>query len=168
MRGGIVRVLVDAEHDGHVRTFGRRGDDDLLRAGGQMLRGALAVGEDAGAFEHHIDAEVLPRQLRRILDRQHLELVAVHGDAVRRRLDVGVEVTEHRVVLEKVRERRGIGEIVHRHEIKVLVPEGGAHDVASNAPEPIDPHLHGHRVPPHALSAVQPNFDCSALNAFQP
>ena len=32
-----------------------------------------------GRLEHDVDAEVLPRQLRRILDRQHLELVAVHA-----------------------------------------------------------------------------------------
>ena len=63
-----------------VRPLGRRGDDDLLRARGDVLGGAVAVGEEPGRLEHDVDAEVLPRQLRRIAHRQHLELVAVDGD----------------------------------------------------------------------------------------
>ena len=46
---------------------------------------ASRFGEQPGRLEHDVDAEVLPRQLRRIAQRQHLELVAVDGDARRLR-----------------------------------------------------------------------------------
>ena len=45
----VVLVVVDAEHHGDVGLLGRGGDDHLLRAGGQVLGGAVAVGELAGA-----------------------------------------------------------------------------------------------------------------------
>jgi hypothetical protein len=56
-------------------------------------------------LEHDVDAEVLPRQLRRVLHREHLELVAVHADAPPFASTVAVEVAEDRVVLEQVRQR---------------------------------------------------------------
>ena len=45
----------------------------------------VRVGEAARRLEHDVDAEVLPRQLRRILLGEHLDLVAVDGDRARRR-----------------------------------------------------------------------------------
>ena len=49
------------------------------------------------------------------------------------------------VVLEQIRERAGIGEIVHRHEIDVIFSlEGGPHDVASDSPETIHSNLDRH------------------------
>ena len=134
------------EDDRDVRALRRRRDDHLLRARGEVLGGAVAAGEDAGRLEHDVDAEVLPRQLRRILDRQHLELVAVDGDSFAAGLDVGVQVAEHRVVLEQMRERGGVGEIVDRDEIDVLGAQRRAHDVAPDAAEPVDPDLHCHRL----------------------
>ncbi len=58
-------VVVDAVDDGEVGAVGRRRDQHALGAGGQMRRGLVLGGEDAGAFERDVDAEVLPRQLRR-------------------------------------------------------------------------------------------------------
>ena len=54
-------------------------------------------GEEAGGLEHDVDAERFPGQLRRILHRQHLELVLVDGDLVAGRGDVGLEIAEDRV-----------------------------------------------------------------------
>ena len=70
------------------------------------LAASSRFGEEAGRFEHDVDAEVLPGQLRRVAHRQHLELVAVDRDAVALGLDLRVQVAEHRVVLEQMRQRR--------------------------------------------------------------
>ena len=85
--------------------------------GRQVLRRIVAVGEQAGGLEHHVDAERLPRQLRRILHRQHLELVAVDRDPVAAGGDVGLEVAEDRVVLEQVRQRLGVRQVVDRDDV---------------------------------------------------
>ena len=49
--------------------------------------------------------EIFPRQLRRVLDGQHLEVVAVDRDAVAPGADVAIEVAQDRVVLQQVRQR---------------------------------------------------------------
>ena len=52
----------------------------------------------------------------------------------------------HRVVLQQVGQRGGVGQIVDGHEVDVLVLHGGAHDVAADAPEPVDADFHCHRL----------------------
>ena len=55
-------------------------------------------------------------------------------------------------VLEQVRQGLRVGQVVHRDEVDVLVSQGGAHDIAPDAPESIDANFHGHDViPPRAL-----------------
>jgi hypothetical protein len=49
--GRSVSVIVDAQDDREVWSLGRRRDDDFLRAGRQMLRRTIAIGEDAGGLE---------------------------------------------------------------------------------------------------------------------
>ena len=60
------------------------------------------------------------------------------------RADRHGEVAEHRVVLQQVRERRGVGDVVDRDEVDVLVAERGAHDVAADPSEPVDAYPDGH------------------------
>ena len=101
----VVLVIVHAHHHGDVGTGGRRGDDHLARARGEVLGGVFALGELAGALEHDVDAEIFPGQLRRILDGQHLELIAADLDGVGGGADRNGEIAEHRVVLQKMSER---------------------------------------------------------------
>ena len=63
-------VVVDAIDHGEVGAVGGRRDQHALGAGRQMRRRLVLGGEDAGAFERDVDAEVLPRQLRRVLARR--------------------------------------------------------------------------------------------------
>ena len=66
----VVAVLVDAEDDRDVLALGRRADDDLLGAGVDVRPGLRGVGEDAGALEDDVDAQVAPRQVRRVAARR--------------------------------------------------------------------------------------------------
>ena len=113
-----------------------------------MLRGGLAVGEQTGRLEDDVDAEVLPRQLRRIAHGEHLELLAVDADAIVPGFDPGVQVAEHRVVLEQMGERMRAGDVVDGDEIDVLGAQCGAHDVATDPTEAVDPDLYRHAKPP--------------------
>ncbi len=103
------------------------------------------VGEETGRLEHDVDAQILPGQLGRVAQRQHFELVAVHGDAVGFGLDLRVQVAQHRVVLQQVGERVRAGQIVDCDEIDVLIAERGAHDVAADASEPVNANPDRHR-----------------------
>ena len=73
---------------------------DLLGAALEVQRRLLAVGEAAGRLEHQIDAQVLPRELRRILLGKHLHRVAVHGQTAVVGADLAGEATVDGVVLE--------------------------------------------------------------------
>ena len=75
-------VVIDAIDDGKVGAFRRRGDHDALGACFQMRRGLVARGEMAGAFHRDVDAELLMRELRRILDRGAFDLMAFDPDLV--------------------------------------------------------------------------------------
>ena len=61
----------------------------------EVLRGALAVGEEAGRLDHDVDAEVAPGQRRRVALGEQLELVAVDRDRAVAGLDVLAERAEH-------------------------------------------------------------------------
>ena len=64
------------------------------------------------------------------------------------RLDPRVQVAQHGVVLQQVRERVRAGQIVDRDEIDVLVAERRPHDVPADPAESVDADPHRHRCPP--------------------
>jgi hypothetical protein len=109
-----------------------------------VLRGGVAIREQPRRLEHEVDAERLPRQLRGILDREHLELVAVDGDPIPRGLDARLEVSQNRIVFEQVGEGLGVGQVVDGHDVDRLVADRGAHDVPADPAEPVDAYFDGH------------------------
>ena len=139
-------VVIDAVDDGEVGAVGGRGDDDALGARGQQRRRLVARGEDAGAFERDVDAEILVGQFGRALDRRDLDLaaadadrIAVDGDFVRKASVHAVEAQQMRVGLDGP-------EVVDRHHLDVRAArfDDGAQDVAPDAPEPVDRYPHRH------------------------
>ena len=97
---GVVGVVVDAENDRHVRICGGRGDDDLLRAGVDVLLRAVAVGEEARRLDHELDVELAPGQTGRILLGQDLQLGLTGLDHAVADLDILLELAEDGVVLQ--------------------------------------------------------------------
>src|SRR3546814_18916914 len=62
MLGGQL-VVVDAVHDGQVDALRGGGDQHALGAGGQMLRRAVAIGEESRAVERDVAAQLGVRQV---------------------------------------------------------------------------------------------------------
>src|SRR5262249_24527292 len=141
----VIGRLVDAEHDGDVGILGRRGDDDLLRSRLQMLRGGGGVAEDAGRLDDHLDAELLPGQAGRILQRRHPHLSSVDEDGSVLRVHFGRKVAVNGVVLEQVGERLGVGQIIDTDDLDVAIVEGRPEEDATDAAEAVhaDPSTHG-------------------------
>jgi hypothetical protein len=67
------RVVIDLKDDRLVGVVGGRRDEHALGAGVEMGGRFLLRGEDAGAFENDIDAEILPGKLRRIALGEHFD-----------------------------------------------------------------------------------------------
>ena len=145
-------IVVDAVDDGQIGAV-RRGRDDNALGAGRQVRGRLVAGcEDAGAFERDVDAELFPRQLRRILDRRHLELVGADVEGIALDLHLAREAAMDAVEAQQM----GIGldraEVVDGHHVDVLAAGfvDGAHDVAADAAKSVDGYSDSHVFSPWA------------------
>ena len=148
---GVARldlVLVDAVDERAVDVLlARCRDDDLLRAGGDVRAGLGLRGEEAGAFEHDVDAQILPRQLRRIALGADLDPVAVDDEVAAIDADLARKPAVCGVVLRQVRVRFRIAEIVDRDDLDLARAFGfvqRAQHVATDAAVAVDGDLHSH------------------------
>ena len=99
------------------------------------------VREEARRLDHDVDLEVAPGQVRRIALRKPCQRGAVHLQRPAFDLDVTVEVPERRVVLQEVRHRRDVAEVVERDDLEVpAAVERSAKEVAADPAESVDPH----------------------------
>mmetsp|Transcript_24577 Transcript_24577/g.60396 ORF Transcript_24577/g.60396 Transcript_24577/m.60396 type:complete len:490 (-) Transcript_24577:33-1502(-) len=142
----LVVVVVDA-HDvrGDVVALGRRRDDHLLGARLQVLGRARGVNEHPGALDHQLHAQLLPGQLGGVAARHDLDHLAVDGDVrVVHHLHHGVERAEDGVVLHQVGRLLDTAGVVDGDDVQVggLAPVPAAQEVAPDAPEAVDGHLH--------------------------
>ncbi len=167
VRAGVVLLVIHPVDNGDVLLLARSRDYDLLRAGLQVVRGGVAVGEPSRGLEHHVHSQVLPRQLRRILLRQHLHFVAIDDDGALGGLDIAIEAAMHRIVFQQVRQGLRIGEVVHCHEVQLSPTQllCRPDHVSTDAPEPIDSNPYCHVPRP---SEVVVNPACSSPASLSP
>ncbi len=149
VHGGVVGSLeVDPERDRHVRVARRRGDDHLPGPALQVDRGVGAVGEAARGLDHHVHAQLLPRQLRGVGLGEHLQLVAVHLDRPIERPHIAARVgAVDRVVLQQVRERTRVGEVVDGDPldgVSIRARARRAQHIAADAAKSVDSDTYGH------------------------
>ena len=115
-------VIVDAVDDGQILAGARGGDQHLFGAGLQMLFRHVALGEDTGAFHHHVDAELVPGQVFRVAFGKHLHHALAGVDAGRRRLDLVCQRPVRGVALQQQGVHLDRAEIVDRDEFQILAP----------------------------------------------
>ncbi len=109
-----------------------------------MLFRVGALGEESGGLHYDFCAYRGPIQLRGILHLEYLEALPFHRDAVVGMGDVMGKIAQHGIVLQQMRERFSVRNVVHGDELDILVVERRAHDVASDAAEAIDADFDGH------------------------
>src|SRR5579859_6307911 len=112
-----------------------------------MLTRALGLGESSGRLDHDLRADRLPVQVRRILFGKDLQLLVADVDRVIGGGDVLFEVAEHRVVLQEMCQGFGVSKVVDGYEFDFRMIERGAHYVAADATEPVNPDFDCHSVP---------------------
>ena len=116
---GVVRVVVHAEHDRHVRIGRGRRDHNLLRAGVDVFLRALAVGEEPGRLDHQIDVEIAPGQPCGIALGEDLQLGLPRPDHSVADLDVLLKLTEDGVVLQEVSHRLRVAKVVDGDDLEL-------------------------------------------------
>src|SRR4029077_19450050 len=142
--GGVVGLIVHAEDEGGIGAVGGSGDDNFFHGRAQMLLGIGAFGEEAGGFDDDVRADGGPIDFGGILHFENFEAAAIDGDGVFSIRDVVRQIAEDGVVLQEVRERLRVGDVVDGNELNVLVVDRGAHDVATDAAEAVNAGLDGH------------------------
>src|SRR6476659_8191987 len=103
-------------------------------------------GENAGALERDVNAELLPGQLRRVFDRRDLDGAVAAIDAVALDGDFAGEAAMYGIVAKQVCVGLDRGEIVDGEDLDVLAPglDGGAQNVAADAAKSVDRYAYRH------------------------
>ena len=144
----LVKVVADRMKRDAMKNIGYIGFSD---AWGDLVYNVRALGEEAGRLDHDVDAEVAPRQRRRVALAEDLDLVAVDDERVAEHRYLARERAEDGVVLEQVAQRGGAREVVDGDDLDVrarLVRR--AEDVAADAAEAVDADAYSHG--PRSLS----------------
>ena len=87
-------------------------------AGVAGLARSAARGEHAGAFQHHVDVEIFPRQRGGILDRPDGDLLAIDDQVLLVVLDRAVVAAMGAVVLQQAGQGFGVGDIVDADDLE--------------------------------------------------
>src|ERR1700733_14588564 len=111
-----------------------------------MLGGGGAGAKRSGGLDHDVDFKLLPGQREGVGFRQRAHLGAVDDDAFRVSRDLARKPPVDGVVLEQMRKRRGIDQIVDGDHLDVgTLLEGGAKHAPAHAAEAIDRYSYRHQ-----------------------
>ncbi len=133
-------LVVDAIDHGDVLTAGRGRDQHPLGAGLQVLARRLALGEDAGAFQRHIDLELAPGQVGGIALGQHRHRAAAEIDSGLGGPHPAGERPVDRIVFQQMRVGVDGAQIVDGDDLEILAVllMDGPQDEAPDAPKAVD------------------------------
>ena len=145
----VVLVAVDAHHDGDVLALRGRGDDHLLRAAGRC-----ASARPRRFVKRPVDSSTMstPRSFHGSVAGSFSASTWISSPSTvmpfGRRRDVAVVGPVHRVVLEEVRERLRVREVVDGDEVEVrdALLLRGAKDLPPDAAEAVDADANCHAV----------------------
>src|SRR5207248_5169992 len=144
MLRGVVALVVDPKNEGGVGAVRGRRDNDLFHGGAEMLLRVRAFGKEAGGLHDDFRADGSPIEFGGILDAEHREATTVYRDAVVGMSHFVRQIAEHRIVFQQVRECFSVGDVVDGNELNILVVDGGAQDVATDAAEAVNANFDGH------------------------
>ena len=140
--------MVDAVDHGQIGAVAGGGDEHLLGPGLEMLgHGRVALGEEAGALHHHVDAKIAPRQRLGVAFGGDRDRALAEIDRIFARGDLAGKHAVYRIVLQEPCAVGRRAEVVDADEFDVVAPGlvRRAQDQPSDPPEPVDAHSYRHR-----------------------
>ena len=141
---GVVHAM---HHGGHGLRRRRRGQDHVRGTGLNVLLQAVLAGEHAGAFQHQVDAEVGPRQVRRVAFGERRDPPAVDQQCPVRGGDRTRVAAVDGVVFEEVGQVVDVGDVVDRDEVEPVGVQQDLQRRPADAAQPVDGHVR-HLTPP--------------------
>jgi hypothetical protein len=98
-----------------------------------MLCQVVGGGEDPGAFQHQVDTQLAPPEIRRIMLGERRDPAAVDDQRALRHADVSVVAPVDGVILDQVRQVVHVGDVVDRDEVE---PVGVEQDLERGPADP--------------------------------
>src|SRR5690606_5048650 len=102
----------------HFDAAARPAEDDVFRAGVDVLVRVGILGEDAGALEHQLDVHVVPRELRRVALAQVGNRLPVDHQLAVAGFDLPAIRPVDRVVLQQIGDVLQFGNVIHGDQLK--------------------------------------------------
>ena len=131
--------MVDAVDNGREIAAGRRGNQNLFGARVEVRLALRLGGKEAGALEDDINPQFSPWKVLGVGLFVNPNIFAVNRQGILVALDCMAGVGSlHAVVLQKIGQHLGIGQVVDGDNLKLLVPENLAEGKPSDSAEPID------------------------------
>mmetsp|Transcript_26439 Transcript_26439/g.66932 ORF Transcript_26439/g.66932 Transcript_26439/m.66932 type:complete len:337 (+) Transcript_26439:417-1427(+) len=148
VRGLVLLVVHTHDVDGHIVLRGR-GDDHLLGTALQMQLGPPPFREDTRGLADVVRSGSAPRDVRRVLLVEDLDLHAIHDQELIAigllRRDGSTEPPVHAVVLHHVHHVLEVHEgVVHRLHRRLGVAHSGAEDQTADAAKAVDAQTRRH------------------------
>ena len=140
----IVALVVHAQHKRRVRPVRRRRDNHFLHCPAQVRLRLLALRKKSRRFHNNVRANARPVNRRRILLLEYFERLAVHRNRVFRVRNRVRQISQNRVVLQKMRQRLRVRHVVHRDKFNILVVQRRPDDISADAAKAVDCYLDGH------------------------
>ena len=142
--GRVVLPLVDTQDHRDVGVLGRGGDDHLLGSRLQVLGGGGLVPEHSRGLHHDVHTHLAPRERRWVLRGAHPHLPAVDEDRLALVSHFTGEDAVDRIVLQQMRQRLGVRQVVDRHDFDLRLLERRPEEHPPDSSEPVDTDSHAH------------------------
>ncbi len=144
------QLVVDAIDHGQVGAIQRMRGEHPARTGLQVLLDQGALLELAGAFEHHVDAQLAPRQPARLALGEQADALTADDHRLALQLHRLRKATECRIEARQMHQRAVFAEIVDGNDPHLLLQaalEQGPHDRATDSSIPVDSNTQHARFP---------------------
>src|SRR5690242_7456961 len=138
MLAWFVGVLIDAQTKRDISALRRSTDNHFARPCAQMHRSFVARREEPGRLDHNLNTELLPWQLRRVALGEYSKRVAVEHNLITLGLNGMRQHAMHRVILEKMGEGGGIGDVVDGNYLQILLMQRRPKEHAANAAKAVN------------------------------
>lgn len=158
MLGSIVGRVIHAITQGDICAFGWGRDKNFFCPAGEMHGSFITIGKQTAAFEHDVNIERFPGQLPRVTFLQNLDAFAVDDKGVFFRFHFSVESSVNGIVLQQMRQRFCIGDVVDRDKIKSGFFEARPQRVAPDTAKAVDAYSYRHSFLTYADEIYFPSF----------
>ncbi len=139
MARAVVRVVVYAHDERHVRVVRHSRDDDALRPGIEMRLSFVARREASGRLQDHVDTEFSPGETLGVGDREGSQPVLADRDRVLAARHILPHALVRRIEHEQVGHRLEIPDVVYGDDLEVRAAlERGTQEVPADPAEAVD------------------------------